>query len=285
LGGALHSACFAKRRSGCCSDFAANEESIEKRFRAHLMTKEMIFGETRTFVGGRHALIGPDGHVPNVLPGVENATTVILISSAMGAAFTQFLVTFNQAGRAVFSADDNERFLFVLDGELELKATSRSCPLTDGGYAFVPAGQSLELIKPKEGTRVNLFSKKYVPLPGVPEPAFNAGREQEIASQPFLGDEAARLQVLLPDNLSFDLAVNIFTYQPGAHLPFVETHIMEHGLLMLTGLGVYRLEDAWYPVAAGDCNWMAPYCPQWFVAMGKSPARYLYYKDVNRPAG
>ena len=27
---------------------------------------------------------------------------------------------------------------------------------------------------------------------------------------------------------------------------------------------------------------MAPYCPQWFVAMGKSPARYLYYKDVNR---
>ena len=28
--------------------------------------------------------------------------------------------------------------------------------------------------------------------------------------------------------------------------------------------------------------WMAPFCPQWFVAMGKDPARYLYYKDVNR---
>jgi (S)-ureidoglycine aminohydrolase len=27
---------------------------------------------------------------------------------------------------------------------------------------------------------------------------------------------------------------------------------------------------------------MAAYCPQWFVAMGKTPARYLYYKDVNR---
>ena len=37
-------------------------------------------------------------------------------------------------------------------------------------------------------------------------------------------------------------------------------------------------------VAAGDVIWMAPYCPQWFVAMGKTPARYLYYKDVNRPA-
>ncbi len=35
-------------------------------------------------------------------------------------------------------------------------------------------------------------------------------------------------------------------------------------------------------VQKGDVIWMASYCPQWFVAMGKSPARYLYYKDVNR---
>jgi (S)-ureidoglycine aminohydrolase len=27
---------------------------------------------------------------------------------------------------------------------------------------------------------------------------------------------------------------------------------------------------------------MAPYFPQWFVAMGEVPASYLYYKDVNR---
>ena len=50
------------------------------------------------------------------------------------------------------------------------------------------------------------------------------------------------------------------------------------------GNGVYRLEDSWYPVAEGDCIWMAAYCPQWFVAMGKTRASYLYYKDVNRPA-
>ena len=43
-----------------------------------------------------------------------------------------------------------------------------------------------------------------------------------------------------------------------------------------------RLGDAWYPVQQGDVIWMAPFCPQWFVAMGKAPARYLYYKDVNR---
>ena len=65
---------------------------------------------------------------------------------------------------------------------------------------------------------------------------------------------------------------------------YLLVHVMEHGLLMLDGAGVYRLEDNWYPVQAGDAIWMAPYCAQWFVAMGKVPASYLYYKDVNRPA-
>jgi (S)-ureidoglycine aminohydrolase len=130
---------------------------------------------------------------------------------------------------------------------------------------------------------VNLFFKKFAPLDGAIPPETVVGRETEVAGQPYLDDEDARLQTLLPNHPSFDMAVNIFNYNPGALLPFVETHIMEHGLLMLEGKGIYRLEDRWYPVSAGDCIWMASYCPQWFTAMGKSPARYLYYKDVNRP--
>jgi (S)-ureidoglycine aminohydrolase len=27
---------------------------------------------------------------------------------------------------------------------------------------------------------------------------------------------------------------------------------------------------------------MAPWCPQWFGAIGKVPAKYLIYKDWNR---
>jgi (S)-ureidoglycine aminohydrolase len=246
------------------------------------MTKELVFGNTRTFVGTRHALIAPDGHVPSAMPGVENATTVILISPAMRAAFGQFLVTFSQDGRAFFPADDGERFLFLLTGQLQANIAGKSFDLVAGAYAFAPVGQAIELTEAKGGTQVNFFVKKYSSLAGAPEPAVIVGQEKQIASQPFLGDEAARLQVLLPDTMGYDFAVNIFNYRPGAHLPFVETHVMEHGLLMLEGLGVYRLENSWYPVTAGDCIWMAPYCPQWFVAMGKSPARYLYYKDINR---
>jgi len=34
------------------------------------------------------------------------------------------------------------------------------------------------------------------------------------------------------------------TFQPGASLSMTEMHVMEHGLLMLAGGGIYRLGDA-----------------------------------------
>ena len=35
-------------------------------------------------------------------------------------------------------------------------------------------------------------------------------------------------------------------------------------------------------MTAGDFIWMGPWCPQWFGAIGKVPAKYLIYKDWNR---
>jgi len=207
---------------------------------------------------------------------------VVLISGEMGARFTQLLLTFQTDGRAIFPANQTEAFAYVVRGSMRGEILGNTCILDTGGYLFVPAGQAWKLSAPAEGTQVNLFLKKYVALDGAVLPETVVGRENQVAGQPYLDDQDARLQILLPNEISFDMAVNIFNYNPGAFLPFVETHIMEHGLLMLEGKGVYRLEDRWYPVAAGDCIWMAPYCPQWFTAMGKAPARYLYYKDVNR---
>jgi (S)-ureidoglycine aminohydrolase len=97
-----------------------------------------------------------------------------------------------------------------------------------------------------------------------------------------MGDPDLGVRALVPPDACFDFAVNTMTYQPGSALPVVEIHVMEHGLLMLEGGGIYRLNDCWYPVAAGDFIWMAPYCPQWFGALGKRPAKYLIYKDWNR---
>lgn len=242
----------------------------------------MAIGETRTRVCRRHALIAPDGWVPSVLPGVSGAVANVIISPAMGANVTQILLTFDEDGHAEYESEDVETFAFVMEGGCQVSVDGHAGELAQGGYAFSPAGQRMEILRPQAGTKVTIFQKYYEELEDVPGPAPVIGNAADVEGLPFLGDPDARLKTLLPDTPSFDMAVNVFTYQPGARLPFVETHIMEHGLVMLAGEGVYRLEDSWYPVAAGDAIWMAPYCPQWFVAMGKQPASYLYYKDTNR---
>ncbi len=243
-----------------------------------------LFGHTRAAVRARHALITPQNHVNSAVPGVTGATAVVLVNPAMGAHFAQTLLTFQLGGSAAIPAGGDQTFGFVVGGGVSVNVAGIKRRLGPGGYFYCPAGSDWTLAAPKTGTQVNLFQKKYRPLPGCEEPRPIVSDQARVKGTPFLGDPAANLQVLLPDEPAFDMAVNVFAYQPGGHLPFVEVHIMEHGLLMLSGEGVYRLEDSWYPVRAGDAIWMAPYCAQWFVAMGKVPARYLYYKDVNRSA-
>jgi (S)-ureidoglycine aminohydrolase len=241
-----------------------------------------LFGHTRAHVGARHALITPQNHVNSRIPGVSGATAIALVGPAMGAKVAQTLLTFQPGGSAAIAASDTETFGYIMEGGASVSVAGRKRTLRAGGFFFCPAGLEWSLAAPRKGTRVTLFQKKYVPVRGEKPPAPILGDQSRIPGTPYLGDPAAHLQVLLPDELGFDMAVNLFAYQPGGHLPFVEVHIMEHGLVMLSGEGVYRLEDAWYPVRAGDAIWMGPYCAQWFVAMGKVPARYLYYKDVNR---
>jgi len=243
-----------------------------------------LFGQTRTRIAPRHALIAPDGHVRSDVPGIRGAVTIVLINAGMGAGFAQLLVVFKSGGSATMTSSDVETVGYFETGGGVLTVGGKKQRVGSGAYFFCPAGEEWTIASPKAGSRVTLFQKKYVPHPGLPGPAAIVGEASKITGEPFLGDPDARLQTLLPNRPEFDLAVNIFTYQPGATLPFVETHVMEHGLLMLAGQGVYRLEDSWYCVAAGDVIWMAPFCPQWFVAMGKKPASYLYYKDINRSA-
>jgi (S)-ureidoglycine aminohydrolase len=243
-----------------------------------------LFGHTRARISARHALITPANHVNSFVPGITGATSVVLVNEALGAKFAQTLVTFEKGGQASIAESEVQTFGYVMKGGAAVSVGALKGKVSVGGYFYAPAGHAWSLSAPKPGTQVMLFQKKYVPLGGTPSPKPIIGDANAVKGVPFLGDPAANLQVLLPDEPAFDMAVNVFAYQPGGHLPFVEVHVMEHGLVMLGGAGVYRLEDSWYPVQAGDVIWMAPYCAQWFVAMGKQPASYLYYKDVNRAA-
>jgi (S)-ureidoglycine aminohydrolase len=241
-----------------------------------------LFGATRSRVDRNHALICPDNFVRAPLTGWTKTQGVILIAPQMGAKFTQYLALMEAGAISGPAASGVERVAYVLEGTISVDMPgNQGKKLTPGGYVYAPPGGSISL-RAETTARVNIFEKPFTVLSGQRPPAAMAGAEQAIEGAPFMGDSNALLQVLLPDLPAFDLAVNRFRFQPGAALPLVEVHVMEHGLLMLEGQGIYRLGDHWYPVKAGDVIWMAPFCPQWFVAMGTEPASYLYFKDVNR---
>ncbi len=238
------------------------------------------FGVTRTVVESNHAIIGPDGHVLSPLNGWHDTEGVVLISPVLrggGPRFVQYLVHGSSGCRSTGAAAGVERLIYVLQGN----ATLDGAKMEADSFAWFPVDDSYELTA-GEGAMLLVFEKQYEPLAGVASPQRKTGSLSDAPREPFMGDADAMLSTLLPIDLAFDMAVNVFSFQPGTTLPFVETHVMEHGLYMKAGQGVYRLGESWYPVQAGDTIWMASYCPQWFVAMGKESASYIYYKDIHR---
>ena len=238
-------------------------------------------GHTRSAHEHDHLLLTPDSFVRSPLPGMKNATAVIHVGPAVGAGFTQYTAEMENGGTLGMVPAFTQRFLYVVEGAVHVDASGKDHPLLMGGYAYLPAGTA-HSVKAAKKSRVAVIEKIYKAAGGAAIAEIVIGKEQNAAPTSLLGDEWVQVRALLPDSPSIDFAVNMMEYQPGAGLSQVEIHVMEHGLLMLEGGGVYRLGDKWYPVQKGDFIWMAPYCPQWFCAVGKTPAKYLIYKDWNR---
>ncbi len=236
-------------------------------------------GRTRSTTQTTHSVHTPDTFVRTRMPGMQGAMAIIHTSPAMGAFFSQYSVEFEAKG--VLGPTPAQRFFYVLEGEVVLVAGGKKHRLKKKGYAYLPEGTKHRVVA-ATAARVEVMEKPYDQVDGIPAPKMLVSSEEKVASQALMGDEDLQVRSLLPDTVSFDFAVNTMTYQPGAALQMVEVHVMEHGLLMLEGGGIYRLGESWYPVREGDFIWMAPYCPQWFGAIGKAPAKYLIYKDWNR---
>jgi (S)-ureidoglycine aminohydrolase len=238
---------------------------------------------SRTRLASRYALFPLEGYPPSKLPDWPGVETRILASPAMGAAFAQYLLDV-KAGQGTDQKADGaiETFFYVLSGEFELKHSSdKQARLKAGGFALLSAETSYQLKAAADG-RLLMLRKRYERLAGVAVPATLVGHESEAPAGAFMGDEGARLQTLIPDEPAHDMAMNIFEFAPAHRLPYVETHVMEHGLYFLQGQGLYYLDGTWMEVEATDFIWMGPYCPQSFYATGPVPSKYIYYKNVNR---
>ena len=175
--------------------------------------------------------------------------------------------------------------LFVMEGEVSVTLGGEMHRLQPGGYAYLPpsCGWTLRNLGAAPA-RFHWIRKIYDRVDGldVPEPVFR--NEQDIVplSMPGTAGRWATTRFVDPDDLRHDMHVNIVTFEPGGTIPFAETHVMEHGLYVLEGKAVYRLNQDWVEVEAGDYMWLRAFCPQACYAGGPGKFRYLLYKDVNR---
>jgi (S)-ureidoglycine aminohydrolase len=229
--------------------------------------------------------------VTSFLPGWDR-TRVWMIARPMSGfseTFSQYIMEIDPEGGADQPEPDAgaEGVLFVTHGILRLSIGDMTHLLQAGGYAYLPPDCRWQIRnKSKDAARLHWIRKRYEPVPGLTPPeAFVTNEQHHLpAAMPGTRGNWATTRFVDPLDMRHDMHVNIVTFQPGGLIPFEETHVMEHGLYVLEGKAVYKLNRDWVEVEAGDFMWLRAYCPQACYAGGPGPFRYLLYKDVNRHA-
>ena len=227
--------------------------------------------------------------VTSLLPFWEQTRLWVIARPLSGFAetFSQYIMEVQPGGGSDRPEldDSAEGVLFVVDGEVTVQLESSEHILTSGGSAFLPPKCSWRLRnKDSDVARFHWIRKAYEYVEGIPAPDPLFLNERNIAPTPMpnTNDAWATTRFVDPNDLRHDMHCTIVTFEPGGVIPFAETHVMEHGLYVLEGKAVYRLNQDWVEVQAGDFMWLRAFCPQACYAGGPGRFRYLLYKDVNR---
>ena len=252
-----------------------------------LMTGRAVFTESYAFL--------PRGVfsdiVTSLLPGWAG-TRMWLIARPMSGfseTFSQYVMEVAPGGGSDTPEPESraQGAIFVTEGELWLSLDGQEHELGPGGFAYIPPGCTWRLHNgAQHPARFHWVRKLWEPAPGLTPPAAFVTNESDITPTPMpdTGGKWATTRFVDPADLAHDMHITIVTFQPGGVIPFEETHVMEHGLYVLEGKAVYKLNRDWVEVEAGDFMWLRAYCPQACYAAGPGPFRYLLYKDVNRHA-
>jgi (S)-ureidoglycine aminohydrolase len=252
-----------------------------------LMTGRAVFTDAYAFI--------PKGVfsdiVTSFLPGWDKTRLWIIARPMTGFSetFSQYVMEVAPGGGSDAPENDAsvQSVLFFTEGSATLTTPGKTHELTPGSYAYIPAGSDWSLHN--NGSQSACFHwvrKIWEPAPGTEKPTLLVLNDKDIAPTPMPDTNGAwaTTRFVDPNDLRHDMHVTVVTFQPGGVIPFEETHVMEHGLYVLEGKAVYKLNLDWVEVEAGDFMWLRAFCPQACYAAGPGPFRYLLYKDVNRHA-
>ena len=252
-----------------------------------LMTQRAVFTTAYAFI--------PQGCfsdiVTSCLPGWTGTRLWVIARPMSGFAetFSQYVMEVAPGGGSDTPDHETgaEHWLFFTEGLATLTIDGTGYEMEAGSYAYIPPGTAWKLLAVgKSHARFHWLRKIYETAPGVavPEAIVINERDVPVRWMPDTNERWGTTRFVEPDDVRHDAHVNIVTFQPGGVIPFEETHVMEHGLYVLQGKAVYKLNQDWVEVEAGDFMWLRAYCPQACYAAGPGPFRYLLYKDVNRHA-
>ncbi len=207
--------------------------------------------------------------------------------SGFSTTFSHYLMDVEPGGGSTEPEPDEkaEAVVFVVDGSAQLRLDGQSHTLIAGSYVWLAPGSQWMLSNSgAERLRFHWIRKHYQRVGGVEVPASFVTSEADTRALAMPGTDGAwtTTRFVDPADTRHDMHVNIVSFLPGASIPFAETHVMEHGLYILEGKAVYRLNQDWVEVEAGDFLWLRAFCPQACYAGGPGRFRYLLYKDVNR---
>jgi len=250
-----------------------------------LITDRAVFTEAYAVIPRREF----SDIVTSYLPHWDRTRLWIIARPLSGFAetFSQYIMEVQPGGGSDKPEPDTdaEGVLFVVDGVVSLVIEGEQYDLAPGGYAYLPPARHWTLRnRSDEPARFHWIRKAYEYVEGLdaPDPIVLNEQDIEPAPMPDTDGKWATTRFVDPTDLRHDMHVTVVTFQPGGIIPFPETHVMEHGLYVLEGKAVYRLNNDWVEVEAGDFMWLRAFCPQACYAGGPGPFRYLLYKDVNR---
>uniref|UniRef100_UPI0040471FB6 bifunctional allantoicase/(S)-ureidoglycine aminohydrolase n=1 Tax=Yoonia sp. TaxID=2212373 RepID=UPI0040471FB6 len=227
--------------------------------------------------------------VTSFLPFWKGARFWVLSRPLSGFAetFSQYIAELTPNGGSDRPETDKtaQAVIFVVQGEITLTIAGKVHVMGEGGYAYLPPASDWQVHNTSDApARFHWIRKAYEYVDGLDAPEAFVTNDNDIAPTPMpdTGGAWATTRFVDTADMRHDMHVTIVTFQPGGVIPFAETHVMEHGLYVLEGKAVYRLNQDWVEVEAGDYMWLRAFCPQACYAGGPGPFRYLLYKDVNR---
>ncbi|WP_376088115.1 (S)-ureidoglycine aminohydrolase [Roseomonas sp. CCTCC AB2023176] len=244
-----------------------------------------IIGHNRTMLTPHYCVFPPEGIMDSLLPAWPGCIVRFQTTPRMGARFAQALLIMPPKAWGPQPAElqsDAQAFFYVLSGTVEAEVEGAAVTLTPGGYVYFPNGQDVRIFNagPEEARLIWVRKPYEEPRAVLAQPRPIVGHRDTARRE----DNGPRWRHLLlgTADMAMDFEMNIMCYQPGAHFWCIETHVMEHGMVMLQGQALQLLGRDWHELWTGDFVWMGPFVPQQIYATGNEVCEYLLYKDVNR---